>query len=255
MGSCMAHLNYFHISASSLLSLLVVGVGIMQNLKCEMLLCKIDGEMNMQNCGYSAKFWNGEGDGHDWRQRQLPRTRAIFFQRDDTLSMSKTSPAMTRHPLWLVHQNSINISYTSYTFWFYVCLRLRDRDCCSAADGNGSCHGLAPSFFEDRTRCQRQTHHWRWPGNPHSCSKFHKYRVHLPILRLFTFMRSRLLLRDWRQRQLPWTRAVFFRRDDTLPMSKTSMAMTGIDQISAFTKIYAYEIKQDFSKNKFFFCC
>ena len=43
-------------SASSLLSCLVVGVGIMQNVKCEMVLRKIDGEMNMQNCGYSVTW-------------------------------------------------------------------------------------------------------------------------------------------------------------------------------------------------------
>ena len=51
----------------------------------------------------------------------------------------------------MVNRNSTNIAYT---FRFYASLRLRDRDWCSVADGNGSCHGLAPSFFKEMTRCQ-----------------------------------------------------------------------------------------------------
>ena len=45
-------------SASSLLFLLVVEIGIMQNVKYEMLPRKIDGEMNMQNCAYSRDGGN-----------------------------------------------------------------------------------------------------------------------------------------------------------------------------------------------------
>ena len=67
-GSCMAHLNCLPPRAAGinywffLLAHLMVGVGIKQNAKCEMLLCKIDGEMNVQNCGFSAKLRNGDGD-------------------------------------------------------------------------------------------------------------------------------------------------------------------------------------------------
>ena len=67
MGSCMAHLQYLTPRAACvnewffLLAHLVVGVGIKQNAKCEMLLHKIDGEMNVQNCGFSAKLRNGNG--------------------------------------------------------------------------------------------------------------------------------------------------------------------------------------------------
>ena len=53
----IAGVNYWFFS----LAHLVVGVGIKQNAKCEMLLRKIDCEMNMQNCGFSAKFLNGDG--------------------------------------------------------------------------------------------------------------------------------------------------------------------------------------------------
>ena len=52
----MAHLNCLPPKAAGvhdwifLLAHLVVAVGIKQNATCEMLLRKIDGEMNMQNC-------------------------------------------------------------------------------------------------------------------------------------------------------------------------------------------------------------
>ena len=39
----------------------MVGVSKKQNEKCEMLLHKIDGEMNVQNGGFSAKLRNGNG--------------------------------------------------------------------------------------------------------------------------------------------------------------------------------------------------
>ena len=45
---------------------------------------------------------------------------------------------------------------------------------CSTTDGNGSYHGLAPSFFEELTRCRRQKHcRWR-PENANGPSKFRK---------------------------------------------------------------------------------
>ena len=87
MGLCMAHLNCLAPRAAgvnywfSLLAHLVVGVDIMQNVKSEMQLHKIDGEMNMQNCGFSTKLRNGDGGDilHDWWQRQLSWTRTIVF--------------------------------------------------------------------------------------------------------------------------------------------------------------------------------
>ena len=85
----------------------------------------------------------------------------------------------------MVHRNSANIVCI---FRFYVCLRLCDRDCCSAADGSDSCHAPPPSYFEEMTRCRRQKIHWRWPGNPNGRSKFRN-------LGLFTFTRSQLTLR------------------------------------------------------------
>ena len=79
-------------------------------------------------------------------------------------------------------------------FRIYVCLRLRYHDCCSAADGSGSCHAPAPSYFEEMTSCLHQKLHWRWPSNPNGRSKFRN-------LGLLTFTRSQLTLRrqfrDW----------------------------------------------------------
>ena len=63
-------------------------------------------------------------------------------------------------------------------------LGLRDRDWCSTADCNGSCHGLTPSFFEKMTHCRRQKHHRSRPGNSNGWLKFHKYCTYLPILHL-----------------------------------------------------------------------
>ena len=80
---------------------------------------------------------------------------------------------------------------------FSVKLRNGDGATCSTTDCNGSYHGLAPSFFEEMTRCSRQKHcHWR-PDNPNGPSKFCKYRVYLPHVRLFTSVRSRLLFHGW----------------------------------------------------------
>ena len=81
-----------------------------------------------------------------------------------------------------------NLANFACTFRFYVCLRLRDRDCCSAADDSGSCHAPAPSYLEEMTRCLRKKYHWKWPGNPNGRSKFRN-------LGLFTFTRSQLTLR------------------------------------------------------------
>ena len=87
----------------------------------------------------------------------------------------------------MVHRNFANIACP---FRFYVCLRLRDLDCCSAADGSGSRHAPALSYFEEMTRCRHKKLHWIWPGNPNGRSKFRN-------LGLFTFIRSQLMLRRW----------------------------------------------------------
>ena len=119
----MVYLNYFPPSVAGVnfwfFTAVLSGGGCWYYTKCEMVLCKIDGRMNLQNCGYFTKLWNG--DGGDW---------------------------------------------------------------CSTADGNGSCHGFTPYFFEEMTRCRHQKHRQRWPSNPNSLLNFRKYRAYLMILRL-----------------------------------------------------------------------
>ena len=61
-GSHMSHLNCLPPRAAGvnywffLLAHLVIDVGIKQNWKCEMLLRKINGKMNVQNCGFSEEI-------------------------------------------------------------------------------------------------------------------------------------------------------------------------------------------------------
>ena len=136
----MAHLNYFppRVAGINFYFFLAVssGGGCCYYAKCAMVLRKIDGKINIQNCGYSEKLRNGYGG---------------------------------------------NICFT--------------------ADDNGSCHGLAPSFFEEMIRCRRKKYHWRWCfwwlGNPNGISKFCKYRVQHRISFNFMFNRSWLMLRGW----------------------------------------------------------
>ena len=66
---------------------------------------------------------------------------------------------------------------------------------CSTTDGNGSYHGLAPSFFQRDDTLPTSKHCRRRPDNPNGLSKFRKYRVYLSHLRQFKSVRSRLLFR------------------------------------------------------------
>ena len=90
MGSSMAHLNCFPLRAAGVNFWFFIAVpfggGCWYKAKCEMLLRKIDGKTNVQNCGFS-------------REMEMVAT-------------------------------------------------------CSTTNGN--CHRLAPSFFDDMTRRQRQ---------------------------------------------------------------------------------------------------
>ena len=198
-----------------------------------MLIRKIDGETSVKNCWFSAK----------WRRwRHAPWLTATAVITDSRHRFSKRwhvvdvkNIAGDDQAILMVHRSSANIACI---FRIYVCLRLCDHDCCFAADGSGSCHAPAPSYFDEMTRCRRRKLHWRWPDNPNGRSKFRN-------LGLFTFTRSQLTLR----RRL--MAASGDRSNGTLATLKTSPAMTRIDWNSANTKIYAYGIKQSVSKNLF----
>ena len=102
MGSCMAHLNSLTPRAAGvsywffLLARLVVGVGKKKNAKCEMLLCKIDGEMNVQNGEFSAKLLNGDGGDiiHDWRHAFT----SVYVYAIATVVSQLTATAVATHP-------------------------------------------------------------------------------------------------------------------------------------------------------------
>ena len=142
-----------------------------------MVVCKIDGEINMQNCEYSTKLWNG--DGGDW----CSMANATAVATDSCRRFSKRwhvadvkNIAGGNQATLMVDRNSANIAYI---FCFYVCLHIRDRNCCSASDGNGSCH-VASLFFDEMIPSWRQKHRWRWPGSIeqfHTITKIHAYEI------------------------------------------------------------------------------
>ena len=124
------------------------GGGCWYKAKCEMLLRKIDGEMNVQNCGFSAK-------GRRWQHATRLTATAVITDSRHRFS-KRWHVADVKHmagdeqTTLMVHRNFKNLACT---FRIYVCLRLCDRECCSSADGSGSCHAPAPSYFKEMTRC------------------------------------------------------------------------------------------------------
>ena len=89
-------------------------------------------------------------------------------------------------------------------------------------------------------RLLHQTRRWRWPGN-------HNGRSTSAIC-LFTFARSQLTL--WR-RLRGWRRSFKRHVADVKNITGGGPAMTRIDRSSTITNNYAYEIKQNLSKNIF----
>ena len=128
---------------------------------------------------------------------------------------------------------------------------------CSMTDGNVSYHGLAPSFFEEMTRCRRQRLHWRWSGNPNGQSKFRN-------LGLFTFTRSQLTLRRrlcswWRLPEIAQTarcrRQKHHRRwpgSIEIPQIRKFMP-TRSSKASRKTSFFCYEWRRDWQHCTLFF--
>ena len=109
---------------------------------------------------------------------------------------------------------------------------------CSMTAGNGSYHGLAPSFSKEMTRCRRHKLHWRWPGNPNGWSKFRN-------LGLFTFTRLQLTLR---RRLCGRRRLPKIAQTARCRRQKHRRRWPGSIEIP---QIHAYTIKQSVSKNFF----
>ena len=182
----MAHLNCLPSRAAGVnywffsLAHLVMGVGISQ---------MRDAAIQNRRQNERAKLWIF-CEIVKWRQwRHAPRLTATAVITDSCHRFSNRwhvtdfkNIASDDQATLMVHRNSTNLACT---FRFYVCLRLRDRNCCSAAGGNSSCHAPAPSYFEEMTHCRHQELHWKEPGNPNGRSK-------LRNLCLFKFTRSQL---------------------------------------------------------------
>ena len=157
----MAHLNCLPPKVAGvnywffLLAHLVVGIGIKQNAKCEMLLSKIDSKMNVQDCGFSANCkmvtvatcstTDGNGSYHG--------LAPSFFEEMTRCRRQKHCRQRPDNP------NGPS-KFRKYSVYLPL-LRLRDRNCCSAADDSGNCHALAQSYFEEMTHCRRKKFHWR----------------------------------------------------------------------------------------------
>ena len=146
-------------------------------------------------CWYKAKWkmWDAATQNRRrndraklWIFRKIAKCRWWRFSKRWHVADVKNITGNNQATL-MVDRHSANIAYS---FWFYVCLRLQDRDCCSVADGNGSYYGLGPSFFEEMTCCRHHKLHWRWPGN-------HNGRLKFCNLHLFTFTRSKVTLCGW----------------------------------------------------------
>ena len=102
MGSCMAQLNFLPPRAAGvnywffLLSRLVAGVGKKQNAKCEMLLCKIDSEINVQtvdflrNCEMETVATCSTTDGYAFT--------SVYVYTIATVVLQLTGTTVATHP-------------------------------------------------------------------------------------------------------------------------------------------------------------
>ena len=88
-----------------------------------MLLCKIDSEMNVQNCGFSAK----------WRRwRHAPRLTEMAVVTDPRCRFSKRWHVADVKDIGSDDQATLMVDWNST---IYVCLRLQDNADVTAADG------------------------------------------------------------------------------------------------------------------------
>ena len=191
-----------------------------------------------------AKLWICR-DVANWRRwRHAPRLTATAVFTDSRHRFSKRwhvadvkNVAGDAQTTLMVHRNSANIACT---FHFYVCLRLCDRACSSAADSSGSCHTPAWSYFEEMTRCRRK----KFTGDDQATLTVNRNSKIPVCLRLH----DRNLSSGGGS-----TADGGFQRELKRHVTdvKNIAGMTRIDRNSANMKIYAYEIKQNVSKNLF----
>ena len=151
----MAHLNYFPTIVAGVNVCFFIaapsGGGCWYYAKCEMLLHKQMTKLICKIVDIPQNFELRRWRHARWLTATTVATDSCHpfskrWQVTDVINVTGDDQAT----LIIVDQNSADIAYI---FWFYVCLHLRDRDCCSVAGGNGSCHELTLSFFEQMTHC------------------------------------------------------------------------------------------------------
>ena len=164
MGSCMAHLNCFPARAAGVNFWFFVAVpcggGCWYKAKCEMLLCKIDGEKNVQNFRFSVKLWNGDCGNmlHDQRQWQLSRTRTVIFLRYDM------SPTSKSHRWWSGNPNGRSKFRNLFVYVSKI-----------ASNAPAAAPRLMAADGDHSNRCRRRKHCRRRPGDDRDRSKFCNY--------------------------------------------------------------------------------
>ena len=187
---------------------------------CPSLLVDVFREMNIQDCGYSAKWrWWLTAIAKDSRHQFSVIARTARCRRQKHRQRWPGNPKGQR-------------KFCNY----YAVLRnlhLRDHDWCSMVDGNGRCHGLIPLSSEEITRtecCRHQKHCRRWLGS-----------IKIPqlsrILSKFMSTRSWLMLHGWQ-----WLPDIISDDQVTPRVDRNSATI-----VKSF-EIYAYQIMQSLLK-------
>ena len=145
-----------------------------------------DADMQDRQWNERAKLWifHEIAKWRRWRHAsRLTATAVIVYSRYRFLKRWHVSAikniAGVDQATLMIHRNSSNIACT---FRFYICLCLRDHDCCSVADGNGSCHAPTPLYFEEMTWCRRQK---TFGGDDQATLMVHRNSVNIACTFLF----------------------------------------------------------------------
>ena len=147
-------------------------------------------------------------------QHKIPQRNKTHWNKTPRNTETKHNDLSCHVGTCMVHLNSLPPRAAGVNYWFFLLARL-------VVDVGK----MRDAAMQNR---RRNEHAKRWIFREIAKLRcwWHAPRLTAPLLRLFTSMRSWLLFHSWWQWQLPHTRAVVFRRDDTLPTSKTSLKMT-----------------------------
>ena len=200
MGSCMAsRLNYFspRVADVNFCYFITVpsGGGCWYYAKCE-----------MQNGVTQDRWWNEHEklwifrEIANWRQWQLMlhgwrqcHGLSPSFSKRWHVADVKTSPELTRQPYWSIEIPQISHIPSDFTFVYVYKIATDALQLTATAVA-----------MDSRNRFSKKWHiadikniSGIWPGDPNGRLKFRKYHAYHPILCLFTFTISRLMLCSW----------------------------------------------------------